>query len=95
MLACIPAEWWAGELYLGVSNYSIQVRYLANSHEVLAEFHWSKPWCEGDTLPLRYDPANPECNDRTGIWFVRTIVLWLLIGILFLTARILGCSEWS
>jgi len=84
---------WASEFqYLGVSHYYIQVRYSANSHEVLVVFRWHSPWGEGDTLSLRYDPANPECNDRTGIWFLRTMMLWVLIGIIFLIA---GIHHWS
>jgi hypothetical protein len=93
VLDCFPADYmWADySQYLGVSHYYIRVRYAANAREVLTEFRWSTPWGEGDTLSLRYDPANPECNDRTGIWFVRTLALWSLIGILLLIAGVQGC----
>jgi hypothetical protein len=93
VLACAPAYSWAGDFqYLGVSHYYIQVRYTANFHEVLAVFRWHRPWSEGDTLALRYDPANPECNDRTGIWIVRELLFLILIGILILIA---GIHRWS
>ena len=94
VLACIPGDYmWGSEFqYLGVSHYCIEVRYSANGHEVLAEFRSGTPWAEGDTIPLRYDPANPECNNRTGIWLLRNFLFLILIGLLILiTAR----SNWN
>ncbi len=93
MLACIPADymWGSDWEYLGVSHYYVQVRYSAGAHEVLAEFRWFSPWGEGDTLSLRYDPANPECNDRTGIWFACTVLVWALIGM----ASWMGHNWWN
>jgi hypothetical protein len=87
VLACTPGDYmWGSDFqYLGVSHYCIQVRYSANGQEVLAEFRSGTPWAEGDALPLRYDPANPECNNRTGTWLLRNSLLLILIGLLILT----------
>jgi hypothetical protein len=94
VLSSIPADYLWGDncQYLGVSHYYIQVRYSANAHEVLTDFRWHTPsWSEGDTLSLRYDPANPECNDRTGLWFVREVSLLVLLGVFILIAYMIHC----
>lgn len=74
--------------YLGVAGYYISVRYSAGICEIEAQFRWHKPWTEGDAVPIRYDPANPECNDRTGIWWIRNFALLALIGTISLIAYI-------
>lgn len=89
---CVPADNLCIDycLWVGAQSYYIQVRYSANGGEVLTQFRWNMPWTEGDTLPLRYDPANPECNDRTGIWLARNALLWILIGAFFLIGWLYG-----
>ena len=86
VVACFPGDylWGSDYQYLGVSHYYIQVCYSANAHEVVAEFRWGTPWGEGDTFSLRFDPANPECNDRTGIWLIRNVLFWVVFGILMI-----------
>jgi hypothetical protein len=86
VVTCIPAGYHLGEYdeYQGDSYYLIQVRYPADTQEVLAEFRWHMPLIEGDMLPLRYDPANPECNNRTGIWIARQVLFLALVGLAFL-----------
>lgn len=79
--------WGDNYLYLGVSHYCVQVRYFANGHEVHTDFYWGEPWAEGETFPLRFDPANPECNDRSGIWLFRSLLLWAAVALLILILR--------
>lgn len=92
MVNCIPTGYsWDHDLrYEGPSHYFIEVRYSAGSDEILSEFRWGSPLAEGDTLPLRYDPANPECTNRTGIWFVRYVLILAVLGVLGLIAWIHG-----
>jgi hypothetical protein len=66
-LSCVPAgsTWGEYDLYLGTWCYYIRVGYVANGRQVEAEFQWGSPKEKGDTIALRYDPGNPECNNRT------------------------------
>jgi len=88
IVGCLAAGYHLGEYneYLGPSHYLIQVCYIANDREVLAEFRWNKPLLEGDTLSLRYDPANPECHSRSGIWIARQAFYLSLLGLIALIA---------
>jgi len=96
VLTCTAASdlWTDDYEWLGVSHYYIRVCYLASDREILTEFRWSAPWAEGDTLSLRYDPANPDCNDRTGIWFLRMVLFWVVLG-LIATVVILAKVDWG
>jgi hypothetical protein len=79
VVTCIPAGYHLGEYdeYQGDSYYLIQVRYRADTQEVLADFRWHMPLIEGDTLPLRYDPANTSATAERGFGSPARSCSWL------------------
>lgn len=95
VLDCSPGDylWDSDYLYMGVSHYIVQVRYSADGHEVLTEFRWGKPLAEGRNIFLRYDPANPEYNSRTGLWLIRTFLIYCLIGLFLSLSLKFNCGS--
>lgn len=46
-------------------HYRVVFRYEVDDHPVIGEYRAYLPETVGTEFPLRYNPANPEQNDRT------------------------------
>jgi hypothetical protein len=51
--------------YLGSGNYVIVCSYEIDGHQYSAEYDDFSPATEGSQFPLRYNPDNPEENEKS------------------------------
>ena len=75
--------------YCGKNTYSVVFTYKVDDHFYSGTFTTANTYRKGDTIPVRYDPQNPERND----WVVKeTRMHWIIgIGIVVTIAIIIAC----
>ncbi len=64
-------------LYEGKNTYSVVFTYKVDDHFYSGTFTTGDTYRKGDSIPVRYDPTNPERND----WVVKETRQHWIIGI--------------
>jgi hypothetical protein len=64
-------------------RYLVVFSHMVDGHQYSGEFTSSREWQEGSNFSLRFDPENPERNDRTdpASGPLATIAAWV-VGII-------------
>jgi hypothetical protein len=77
--------------YRGKNTYSVVFTYKVDGHFYSGTFTTGDSYKDGDSLPVRYDPKNPDYSDLTQKesrqrWLI--VGIFVVVGLLVLWARL-------